>query len=326
MKTLEIKRQVDIRRDSSGRTAKKAGFFSKVSKDFLKYRVLYLMVIPVILYYLLFCYLPMYGAIIAFKDYNPVDGILGSSWVNFKHFKDFFTSFYFVRLLKNTLVISGSGLLFSFPAPILLALLINELRLKRYKSIVQTITYLPHFISLIVICGMIRQFTSADGLFNDIAVFFGGTRSTMLSNAKMFVPIYIISDIWQTVGWGSIIYLAALMGVDQQIYDAAKIDGAGRLRQLFHVTLPGIMPTIIIMLLLRIGNILNVGHEKIILLYSPLVYDSSDVISTYVYRKGLQEYNWSFSTAVGLFNSVINFTLVFSSNRIAKKFNGTSLW
>lgn len=297
-----------------------------VIADFKKNRCVYLMVLPVLLYYIIFCYVPMYGAVIAFKEFDPAAGIMGSPWVGLKHFNDFFQSYYFWRIIKNTIVISVNNLLFGFPAPIILALLINELRIKVFAKTVQTLTYLPHFISLVVVCGIIKDFTASDGIINYIIGFFGVQTSNMLNNAKLFVPIYVISDIWQGVGWGSIIYLAALTGIDSQIYEASKIDGAGRWKQTLHITLPGIAPTIIIMLILRMGNMLNVGYEKIILLYSPLIYDTADVISTFVYRKGLQEYNFSFSTAVGLFNSVINFILLITTNWISKKMNETSLW
>ena len=195
-----------------------------------------------------------------------------------------------------------------------------------FKKSVQTITYLPHFISLVVICSMIKEFTSADGIITHFVALFGGSGENMLNNAKLFVPIYIISDIWQTIGWGSILYLAALTSIDAELYEAAKIDGAGRLCQTFYVTIPGIMPTIITMFILRLGSVLNVGYEKILLLYGPMNYETSDVISTYVYRAGLQEFKYDFASAVGLFNSVINFFLVYSANLISRKVSETSLW
>lgn len=299
---------------------------SKIGMELRSNYELYIMFIPALVYYLIFSYKPIYGALMAFQDYAPAKGIWGSEWVGFKHFANFFGSYYFGRLIKNTLIISLSSIAFGFTAPILLALLFNELRNPGFKRIVQTVSYLPHFISLVVICGMIKKFTLDTGVVNDIIVFFGGARMTMLNKSAYFVPIYIITDIWQGIGWGSIIYLAALSGISQELYEAAMIDGAGRLRQTLHVTLPGLLPTIIIMLILRMGGILNVGYEKIILLYNPTTMKTADVISSFVYRKGLQEQNLSFSTAVGLFNSVINFAFLLATNRFSKKVGDTALW
>jgi putative aldouronate transport system permease protein len=295
-------------------------------RGYARYRELYLMVLPVLLYYLLFHYKPMYGALIAFKEYSPVKGILGSPWAGFVHFEDFFTSFYFWRVLRNTLVISFNSLVFSFPAPILLALLINELRSRWYSRTVQSITYMPHFVSLVVFCGLIREFTMDTGVVNQTLALFGWKPVTMLSVPAMFVPVYVISDIWKEVGWGSIIYLAALAGIDPQLYEAARIDGASRLRQTWHVTLPGIAATAVIILILRVGHIMNVGFEKIILLYNPAIYETADVISSFVYRKGLLEFSWSFSAAVGLFNSAINFSFLIAANAISRRMQETSLW
>ena len=304
----------------------KKSFPCRLARDLNKNKFRYLIILPVIAYYFIFCYKPMYGAIIAFKDYSPALGIMESPWVGFKHFLAFFDSFYFWRILKNTIVMSLASLIFGFPAPILLALLINEVTNRHYKKFVQTVSYIPHFISLVVVCSMIKEFTMDSGIINDFLSLFGFDRVTMLNEKQYFVPIYVISNIWQQIGWDSIIYLAALTGVSKELYEAAELDGAGKLKQVFYVTLPGILPTIITMLLLKIGNILNVGYEKVILLYNEATYETADVISSYVYRKGLQEFDWSFSTAVGLFNSVINFTLLIISNKISKKVSETSLW
>ena len=304
----------------------KNSFPCRLARDFNKNKFRYLIILPVIAYYFIFCYKPMYGAIIAFKDYSPALGIMESPWVGFKHFLAFFDSFYFWRILKNTIVMSLASLIFGFPAPILLALLINEVTNRHYKKFVQTVSYIPHFISLVVVCSMIKEFTMDSGIINDFLSLFGFDRVTMLNEKQYFVPIYVISNIWQQIGWDSIIYLAALTGVSKELYEAAELDGAGKLKQVFYVTLPGILPTIITMLLLKIGNILNVGYEKVILLYNEATYETADVISSYVYRKGLQEFDWSFSTAVGLFNSVISFTLLIISNKISKKVSETSLW
>jgi putative aldouronate transport system permease protein len=304
----------------------KLGFFQRMAIDFGRNKSLYLMVLPVLAYYIIFHYVPMYGAIIAFKSFTPFKGIWGSEWVGWQNFINFFDSYYFWRILKNTLWISVNDLVFGFPAPILLALLINELRNKYFTRTVQTITYMPHFVSLVVICGMIKDFTLDTGVVNVVLQAFGWKPVTMLNDPGLFVPIYVISDIWQNIGWGSIIYLATLTSIDPQLYEAAKIDGAGRLKQTWYVTLPGIMPTIIVLLILRMGRLLNVGFEKIILLYNPAIYETSDVISTFVYRKGLLEFDWSYGAAVGLFNSVINFILLLSANWLSKRVKGSGLW
>lgn len=301
-------------------------FLKTLRKDMKTNYSLYLLVLPVIIFYIIFMYKPMYGAIIAFKDFTPGLGITGSPWVGLKHFEAFITDHYFVRLLKNTLLISLYSLVWGFPAPILLAVLLNELRHEWYKKTVQTISYLPHFVSMVVICGMIKIFCSSDGIINDFMTLFGGAAQNLLQKPQYFRTIYIITDIWQGVGWGTIIYLSALASVDQSLYEAAMVDGAGRFRRIWHITLPGILPTIVILLIMRIGSLLSVGYEKIILLYNPMTYETADVISSYVYRKGLQEFNWSYSSAVGLFNSVINMILLVVANKISRAVTETSLW
>ncbi len=303
------------------------GYFKRLGKDLKLNKALYISIIPVLLFYIIFCYVPMYGVLMAFQDYDPAKGVLGSAWIGLQNFKEFFGGIYFKRILYNTLNISFSSIIWGFPAPIILALLMNEIRSKKFKKGIQTITYMPHFISILVICGMIQMFTSESGIINTIIVFFGGKNNgSLLNNPNNFVPIYIISEIWQGVGWGSIIYLAALSGIDAELYDAAYTDGAGKLRQTWHVTLPGITPTIVTMLILRLGSVLGVGYEKIILLYNPINYVKSDVISSYVYRIGLQEFRYGYSAAVGLFNSAINCIVVLIANGISKKVNDTSLW
>ncbi len=287
---------------------------------------LYIMMIPVIGYYLIFHYGPMYGAIIAFKDYSPMKGILESDWVGLKHFEEFFNSYYFLRVLKNTILISLYTLIFEFPAPIILALLINEVRKRKFKRVVQTITYMPYFISLVVICGIITDFTNADGLINRLFMMLGYDGQAMLQKPELFRPIYVLSEIWQRIGWESIIYIAALMSIDLEQYEAARMDGASRIKQMFYITLPGLLPVITIMFILRMGNMLNVGFEKIILLYNPVTYETADVISSFVYRKGLLEFGWSYSSAVGLFNSVINLVLLISANYISRRVSQNSLW
>ncbi len=297
-----------------------------IKNDFKLNKSLYLLLLPVLAYYILFMYAPMYGALIAFKDFTPRLGSWGSPWVGFKHFADFFTSYSFGDVLFNTLRISLSSLIFGFPMPIILALLLNELKNDRFSKLVQNATYLPHFISLVVICGMVKDFTRDSGVISYLMSLFGAESKTMLNYPEYFVPIYVISGIWQSIGWDSIIFLAALTGIDGALYEAAKIDGAGRWQQTWHITLPGIVPTIVTVLILSIGGILSVGYEKIILLYNDATLEVADVISTYVYRKGLLEQSWSFSTAVNLFNSVINLLFLCGANYISRKANDTALW
>ena len=301
-------------------------FLGRLRKDLKKYASLYILAIPVVIWYILFHYKPMYGLIIAFKDYRPGLGIMESEWVGFKHFLSFFNSFYFERTVKNTLIISLTNIIFGFPAPIIFALLLNEIKNMKFKRTVQTISYMPHFISTVVVAGLINVFTAHNGFITSILTKFGFPKVSLLTRQELFVPIYTISGIWQSMGWGAIIYIAALSSVDQELYEAAKIDGANRWKQTIHVTLPGISSTIIIMLLLRLGSIMSVGFEKIILLYNELIYETSDVISTFVYRRGLKEFQYSFSAAVGLFNTIINFILIMIFNKISKKVSEVSLW
>lgn len=306
--------------------AAKAPLRSRISIEWKKYWCLYLMAIPLVLYYFIFHYIPMFGLVISFQNYTPSRGITGSEFIGLKNFRDFFGSPYFFQLLRNTLRISLSQLVFTFPAPIILALLLNEIRSKRFRQVSQTLSYLPHFISVAVVCGMIKDFTLDTGFINDVVAMLGGERQSMLTNPRLFVPIYIISDLWQHLGWNSIIYISALTGIDQQLYEAAQIDGAGKWRQTVHVTIPGLMPTIVIMFLLQIGNILNVGFEKIILLYNPLTYETADVLSSFIYRRGLQEFSWGYSAAAGMFNSVINTILLIVANKFSAKVTETALW
>lgn len=295
-------------------------------KDLRKNKWKYIMILPVIIYIAVFCYKPMYGVIIAFKNFRPAVGIMDSPWVGFKHFITFFNDYNFWRILKNTFSISALSILFGFPAPILLALLINEIRNTKFKRAVQTISYMPYFISMVIICGLIKTFCQSDGIITDLVVALGGERVNLLASKNWFYPIYIISSIWQNIGWDSIIYLAALAGIDQEQYEAARVDGAGRIRQIISVTLPGLMPTITILFILKMGNILNVGFEKILLLYSPTTYEVADVISTYVYRIGILDANFSYSTAIGLFNSVVNIIFLLLTNAISKRMNNSGLF
>lgn len=320
MERVTKQQQTDVVRNING------GWTKVLKNDIHRNWTLYLLVLPVLAFYLLFCYKPMYGAIIAFKRFSPGLGIWKSPWVGLENFVYFFSTPDFVRILSNTLIISVSTILFGFPAPIILALLFNEIGNQKFKKMAQTVSYMPHFISLVVICGLIKIFVQDGGIVQQLIAALDGSQGSLLNRSGAFLPIYVISDIWQSIGWDSIIYLAALSAIDPQLYEVSRVDGAGKWKQMLHVTLPGLKPTIIIMLILRMGNILNVGFEKIILLYNPLIYDVSDVISTYVYRVGFESQDWSYSTAVSLFNSVINFVVLLSVNTLSRRFGESSLW
>lgn len=305
---------------------KKKSYAARLWQNMKRHKGLYLMILPVVAFYLIFCYYPMYGAQIAFRDYTPKLGVFHSPWVGLKHFREFFDSVYFGRLIRNSISINLKNLIFGFPAPILFALLLNEVKGQKFKKVVQTVSYMPHFISTVVIAGMILQFTATDGVITWVMTLFGYPKQNLMLNPELFQPIYVISDIWQGLGWGSIIYIAAISGINAELYEAARMDGAGRFKQMWHVTLPGILPTIITMFILRVGNMMNLGFEKIILLYNSSIYETADVISTYVYRKGLVDQSYSFSTAVGLFNSLINLLLLFIANKLCKRLTEHSLW
>lgn len=307
-------------------------FGQRLRRDWNMNKWKYIMIIPVLVYLVLFCYKPMYGLIIAFKDYKITRGIAGSSWADpwYKWFLNFITDPYFPRVIKNTFLISGLTILFGFPTPIILALLINEVRNKAFKRTVQTITYMPYFISTVVMCGIIKVFCMQDGLFAQIATALGGVAENYLANPKYFRTVYVVSDIWQKIGWDSIIYLAALSAIDQEQYEAARVDGANRFQQMLHITLPGLMPTIMILFILRMGNILNVGYEKILLLYNATTYEVADVISTYTYRLSFPTSGgspmYSKSTAIGLFNTLVNVVFLMITNEISKKATESSLF
>lgn len=300
--------------------------WKRIKSSLKRGKYIYIMALPVVLYYVIFSYLPMYGVVIAFQQYNPGKGIFGSPFIGLKNFQDFFGSFYFVRLLTNTLMISFYDLLFSFPAPIILALLLNEVRQIKFKRVVQTITYMPYFISLVVVAGILRDFSLPTGGLSNLVAVFTGEHVNLLGKPDYFRSLFVGSGIWQSVGFGSIIFLAAISGIDQEMYEAAIIDGAGRLRQAWYITLPSISSTILVLLILRIGNLLNVGYEKIILLYNSVTYETADVISSFVYRKGLLESVYGYSTAVGLFNSLANFILLVTANKLSQIFAKSSLW
>lgn len=288
---------------------------------------LYLLVLLPLAHIIIFAYVPMYGVQIAFKDFRADLGILGSPWVGMKHFIKFFKNYQFRRVLTNTLNIGLSSLVFGFPMPILFAVMLNELSNQKVKKTIQTISYAPHFISITVLAGMIIMFLdSRIGPVNKLITFFGGQSVTFMAEPGMFVPIYVISGIWQGMGYSAVIYLAALAGVDQELYEAAVIDGANRLQKIIHIDLPGIAPTIVILLILNAGSVMNQGYEKAFLLQNELNKEASEIISTYVYKQGLVQVKYSFSAAVGLFNSVINFVLLFITNFIAGRLGDTSLF
>lgn len=288
---------------------------------------LYLLFLPVLVFFLVFEYGPMYGVQIAFKDFSAVQGIWGSPWVGFEHFERFFNSYYFWRLITNTLGIGLYELIAGFPVPILLALMINELRDGKFRRFVQTATYAPHFLSTVVIVGMIDMFLSPQkGLINLIIQGLGGEPIYFMTEPAWFKSIYVLSGIWQHMGWSSIIYLAALSGIDSGLHEAARVDGANRLLRIWHINLPGILPTIVILLILNVGSILGVGFEKVFLMQNSLNLSASDVISTHVYRSGILGAEYSFSAAVGLFNSVVNFIMLILVNEVARRMRTTSLW
>ena len=299
---------------------------SPILRDLQKHKTAYLMAVPAVILLFIFHYIPIYGLLIAFENYKPMKGISGSEWVGVQNFVSFFTNSQFPTLLKNTLHISIYSLLAGFPAPILLALMLNEVRNVRFKKIVQTITYMPYFISTVVICGILRQFLAYDGLFNAVTSLWGANPVSFLSVPAYFPFIIVWSGIWQTVGWNSIIYMAALSGIDMQLYEAASIDGCSKIKQVWYITLPGILPTMITLLILTLGGLFNVSTEKILLLYSPLTYETGDVFGTYVYRKGIRGGDYSYSTAVGLVQTVCNFVLLILANAVSKRVTEQSLW
>lgn len=298
----------------------------RMLKQVRKNRDYYLMLLPAVLYVLLFRYAPLYGLQIAFKNYKMTLGVAGSPWVGLRNFTDFFQSYYFGTLIKNTFVLSLYALLVGFPAPILVALLLNELP-GRFKKFTQTILYAPHFISLVVLVSILTSMLSpSQGVVNTILEALGFERNYFMANPRYFPHLYVWSGVWQGMGWSAIIYLAALSGVDPTLYEAADMDGASRMQKIIHINLPTIMPTIIIMLILRMGEIASVGYEKVYLMQNSMNIETAEVISTYVYKRGIINSNYSFSTAVDLFNNVINITLVLIANKISQKVSETSLF
>lgn len=289
-------------------------------------KYLYLIFLFPLLYYVVFHYAPMYGVIVSFKDYNIVKGIWGSPWAGLKHFEKFVKDPYFWKVVRNTFLMSFYNILWGFPVPILLAIMLNEVKHAKFKRVIQSISYLPHFISTVVLCGMLVNLLSTDGLLNQLVRNLGGKSVQFLMYPQYFRTIYVSSSIWQSAGWTSIIYLAALTGIDPEILDAATIDGANRLQRIKHVTIPAITPTISTMLIMNLGRMMNLGYEKVLLLYNGSTYETADIISTYVYRRGILGNSFSYATAVGLFRSVIGIVLLVMANKVSRKLSETSLW
>lgn len=289
-------------------------------------KYLYFLLLLPMIYFIIFKYVPIYGVLIAFKDFKIRQGIWGSSWVGFENFTDFFKDPNFFTVFKNTIILSLLQILICFPVPIIFALFVNENRNKAVKSLVERVSCFPHFISVVVVVSMLTTFVSKDGIINQLIVVLGGTAKSYMLDSKWFRPLYIITDIWQETGWSSIIYLAALSGVDLQLYEACDIDGGGRFTKLRNISLPAIAPTITIMFILRMGSIMAVSFEKVLLMQNPTIYNTADVISTYVYRRGLQGAQYSYATAVGVFESLIGIMFLLLSNAISRKISETSLF
>ncbi|MBD2844308.1 sugar ABC transporter permease [Paenibacillus sp. IB182496] len=290
-------------------------------------KIFLLLLLPTILYYVIFKYMPMFGIVISFKQYEVFKGIWESDWVGLKHYITFFQSPSAWNLIRNTFLIGFYSLIFGFPAPIILALLLNELRQNGLKRVFQSLSYLPHFISIVVVTSMATMFLSpTNGIVNELLGFLGIDPIPFMQKASWFRTIYVSTGIWQEVGWGSIIYLAALTTIDPQLYDAAEMDGASRGKKMWHITIPGIMPAIVILLILRVGNIIDIGFEKVYLLYNPATYETADILSTYVYRTGLVAGNFSYGAAIDVFSGVIGLIFVVTVNHIARKVGENSLW
>jgi putative aldouronate transport system permease protein len=300
--------------------------FKTLIKNVKAHKLLYAMMIPGIVFFILFHYLPMGGLIIAFKDFNFNKGILGSPWVGFKYFKILFSSQDFFQIFWNTIILNIYGLIFNFPGPIILALLINEVKNVFFKRTVQTVVYFPHFLSWIIVGGIAFKFFNLDGNVNKLITGLGMEAIPFLTSPKYFRSIFTLSGMWKEIGWNTIIYLAAITAIDQSLFEAAIVDGASKFKQILYITIPCIAPTIIVVLILRMGNMLSVGFEHVFVLYNPFVYSVSDVFSTYIYRVGIQQARFSYSTAIGMFQSVIGFTMVLTANKLANKYGDSGIW
>ncbi len=311
----------------AGYKKRHTSWLKRLERDLRTNHALYLYVLPAVLIIFIFHYIPIYGIQIAFRDFRPSKGITGSTWVGLKHFIRFFESYQFGALIQNTLGLSVLSVALAFPFPIVMALMFAQIKSKRLQKISQTITYTPHFISTVVMVAMIIMFLSPNnGIYGHLVRFFGGTPENLMSSASAFRPIYVLTDIWQHSGWDSIIYISAISAIDTQLYDAAMVDGANRWQRIWHIDLPGIRPTIIILLILRMGNIMSVGFEKAFLMQNAMNITTSEIISTYVYKIGLVNTQYSYSAAIDVFNIVINFVLLLSVNAIAKRVSDVGLW
>ncbi|WMJ87365.1 ABC transporter permease [Anaerocolumna sp. MB42-C2] len=301
-------------------------FLKKCRMELHSNKWLYLMFLPVFIWFMVFCYLPMGWMIIAFQKFDIVKGIKDSTWVGWQNFETVFKDPYFFRLLKNTLLMNVYGLIFGFPLPIILAIAFNEIQRKRFKKVTQTISYLPYFISSVVVMSMVINFLSPDGLVNMVLNKFGMDNILFLQIPKYFRTIFISTGIWQGTGFSAIVYMAALAGISSEQYEAATVDGAGKFQKMLYITLPGLVPTIVIMLLISLGSILNVGHERIILIYNPAIYETADVFNSYVYREGILNHRYGYTQALTIFQNVVGFVLVYTANKITRKLDGTTLW
>ncbi len=296
--------------------------------DIKRNKIAYICLVFILAYFIIFNYFPMAGILMAFERFSPAKGFFGSKWIGMQNFVTFFTGPYVFRLIRNTVAISVLDLVINFPAPIIFALILNEIHQKHFKKVIQTVSYMPYFISAVVACGIVANFCQAGGVVSELVAKITGNPNSinLLSDKRAFWLIYVLMNMWQGLGYGSIIYLSALTAIDQELYEAAEIDGAGKWKQMLHITLPSLLPMISMMLILRMGAIFNVGTDKILLLYQPATYEVSDVIGTYVYRVGMQEADYGLSTAVGLFNSIIGTIMLLTTNKLSRKFSGNSLF
>lgn len=314
--------------NTTKKSAGRNGFWHRLSTDMRKNWQVYVLALPAVVAIILFRYAPMYGLQIAFKNFKPIRGIWGSEWVGLKYFQQFVNSYQFWKLLKNTLTLSLYSIVANFPAPILLALMLNQLRSEKYKKLVQTVTYMPHFISMVVLVGMINVLlSSSSGLYGNLMRLFGVFNPpNLFANKNLFSTLYVFSGVWQNTGWDSIIYLAALTAVSPELHEAAAVDGAGKFKRILHIDIPALLPTATILLILRMGSILGVGFEKVYLMQNDLNEPVSEIISTYVYKIGLQSAQYSYSAAISFFNTIINFVMLLMVNTFARKLGDTSLW
>ena len=322
-------RELEHREAGAGRSSRavqRDGVLARAWREFRTQRVLYLMVLPGVLYFLVFRYYPMYGAIIAFKEYRVLDGIIGSPWVGLQHFREVFNSTYFESILRNTLLISIYRFAFGIPVGIALALMLNEVRITWFKQTVQTVTYLPHFLSWVIVFGVLQVLLSTpNGLINQPIVAAGGTPINFLADPGWFRTVLVASGMWKEVGWSAIIYLAALASISSELYEAASVDGASRLRRIWDISLPGIMPVVMLVSLLNLGNLLSAGFEQVFVMYNPAVYGVGDIIDTWVYRTGIQNFGYSVGAAVGLFKGVVGMVLIVGCNWLARRTTGKGI-